>query len=62
LIIDRFLLHGGMLSDEKWETVNLLVSDRTQWILKQLGFEWQEVTGQHIGKMIHHCRKVGFIE
>jgi thioester reductase-like protein len=62
LIIDRFLLHGGMLSDEKWETVNLLVSDRTQQILKKLGFEWQEVTAQHIGKMIDHCRDVGFIE
>jgi thioester reductase-like protein len=61
-IIDRFLLHGGMLSDEKWETVNMVVSDRTQWILKKLGFEWQEVTAQHIGKMIDHCRETRFIE
>jgi len=62
VVIDRYLLHGGMLSDEKWETVNLLVSDRTQWILKKLGFQWQEVTGHHVAKMINHCRKVGFIE
>ncbi|UCH92573.1 MAG: SDR family oxidoreductase, partial [Candidatus Aminicenantes bacterium] len=60
-VIDRFLLHGGMFSDEKWETMNLLVSDRTQRILKKMGFEWQEVTGHHIEKMLDHCRKVGFI-
>ncbi|MGD2089379.1 MAG: amino acid adenylation domain-containing protein [Candidatus Aminicenantes bacterium] len=62
LIIDRFLLHGGMFSNEKWETVNMLVSDRTQLILKKLGFEWKEVTEHHIAKMIHFCREVGFIK
>jgi hypothetical protein len=62
LIIDRFLLHGGMFSNEKWETVNMLVSDRTQLILKKLGFEWQEVTEHHIAKMIQFCREVGFIK
>jgi hypothetical protein len=51
-----------MLSDEKWETMNVIVSDRTQGILKKLGFEWQEVTAQHIGKVIDHCREIGFIE
>jgi hypothetical protein len=63
-VIDRYLLHSGMfeLGKEKWETANMIVSDRTQRILSQLGFEWPEVSAQHIGKMIDHCREVGFIE
>jgi amino acid adenylation domain-containing protein/thioester reductase-like protein len=63
-IIDRYLLHSGMFEfgEEKWETANMIVSDRTQRLLSQLGFEWPEVSAQHIRKMIDHCREVGFIE
>ncbi|NIM14691.1 MAG: amino acid adenylation domain-containing protein [Candidatus Aminicenantes bacterium] len=63
-IIDRYLLHSGMFDfgEEKWETANMIVSDRTQRILIQLGFEWPEVTEHHLGKMLDHCREVGFIE
>jgi amino acid adenylation domain-containing protein/thioester reductase-like protein len=39
-----------------------LVSDRTQAILRQLGFEWPQLEEAHIKQMIRHCREVGFLE
>jgi hypothetical protein len=40
----------------------MIVSDRTQRILERMGFQWPEVTARHIGKMVGHCREVGFIQ
>jgi amino acid adenylation domain-containing protein/thioester reductase-like protein len=56
MIIDRFLLHWGILGNEKQETINMIVSDRTQWILRRLNFEWKEVTMEYMVKMINNCR------
>ena len=39
-----------------------ITSDRTQFILKELGFEWPTVNYNHVNKLLEHCIKVGFIK
>jgi thioester reductase-like protein len=63
--LERFLLHSGLLSEHKKTksgTMTMMVSDRTQHILKKLGFEWPEVTEHHIQRMIDYCRGIGFLD
>ncbi|MCP4155302.1 MAG: NAD-dependent epimerase/dehydratase family protein, partial [bacterium] len=60
-IKDRHKLRGSAAQPVTGETQVKLVSDRTRRILKELGFQWPDITEEHIGKMIAHCREVGFI-
>jgi amino acid adenylation domain-containing protein/thioester reductase-like protein len=61
--LERYLLHSGLLGEnKKTGTMTMMVSDRTQRILKKLGFEWPEVTEQHIQCMIDYCRGIGFLD
>jgi amino acid adenylation domain-containing protein/thioester reductase-like protein len=60
--VERFLVHSGLLdTNEPNRTISLTVSDRTNRILKKLGFQWPEVSEVQIEKMIDHCQKVGFL-
>jgi len=64
-VIARLLLHvglfGEMTEDIATHTAFRTVTDRTLRILKQLGFEWVKPNESHVGKMIEHCRQVGFL-
>ena len=61
--LERYLLHSGLLGENKKNgTMTMMVSDRTQRILKKLGFEWPEVTEHHVQRMIDYCRGIGFLD
>jgi amino acid adenylation domain-containing protein/thioester reductase-like protein len=38
-----------------------IVCDKTQKILRRLGFEWPILNEMHVKKMVRHCREVNFI-
>jgi thioester reductase-like protein len=38
-----------------------IMSDKTQKILRRLGFEWSTLNETHVKKMVRHCREVNFI-
>ncbi|MDQ1355390.1 MAG: hypothetical protein QG657_5700, partial [Acidobacteriota bacterium] len=59
-IIERLKLHSGLF-EEKVETETLYKINRTVLLLNKLGFQWPEVTADHIAKMVAHCKEVGFI-
>ncbi len=57
--IQDILLHYGLLDDEI-TTQTFILSSKTEKILDKLGFNWIDVTEEHIAKMISHCRKANF--
>ncbi len=42
-------------------TITKHVSDRTNLILNNLGFEWPQLNKDHIQKMLEYCKKIKFI-
>jgi len=61
-VIERFLLHQGFFDKTSRSGVTMMASDRTREILSRIGIQWPELEGEHIVKMIAHCRKVGFLD
>jgi amino acid adenylation domain-containing protein/thioester reductase-like protein len=73
--MDRFLFHFGIPLVQEDITINnkaseevknpptqsMVVCDRTKMLLAKRGFQWPPVTGEHIKKMLKHCREVGFL-
>lgn len=57
------LFHGESLSFSQEDSPpGKIASERTIMILQKTGFAWPKVNAFHIGRMIAHCREVGFIE
>jgi len=64
-LIEGLLLHYGMFDRfirNKRFVRTVVVKDRTDRILKELGFEWPGLDDEHIKKMIMHCKEVGFLK
>lgn len=58
--VQDILLHYGLLDDEV-KTRAIVRGEKTDQILAMLGFQWPGLSDTQIGKMIDHCRRVGFI-
>ncbi|MFV9644353.1 MAG: amino acid adenylation domain-containing protein [Desulfobacterales bacterium] len=61
MMIERFLLHSEFSETEKGVTKSMIVSDRTQRLLNQIGFQWPEVTAISIKKMLTYYKSVEFL-
>ncbi|PEU19241.1 MULTISPECIES: non-ribosomal peptide synthetase [unclassified Bacillus (in: firmicutes)] len=58
---ENLLFH--LQASEQTHTAEVIIaSGRTQFILKELGFEWPTVNSTHVIKLLDHCMKVGFIK
>jgi amino acid adenylation domain-containing protein/thioester reductase-like protein len=60
-LVESFIVNSIPSKEKKNETNSLLVSDRTQYILKKLGFKWVKVNSKHIQKMLEYCKEVEFL-
>jgi len=56
------LLNNFLESPQEAQTVFVKRCDKTNLLLKQLGFSWVPPSKLHIEKMMKHCEKVGFLE
>ncbi|MCK4762979.1 MAG: amino acid adenylation domain-containing protein [Candidatus Aminicenantes bacterium] len=65
-VIAHLLLHAGLFQEKSdiltKTTATNVVSFRTEFILRKLGFEWLKANESNIVKMIGHCKQVGFLE
>lgn len=58
--IEVILLHTHILEDSK-QTDFMVVCDKTESILENMGFVWSEPNYHHIDKMMKHCLKAKFL-
>ncbi len=58
--IENIILHYNVL-ENKDETDFVILNDKTNKILKELGFEWTKMNSNLMSKMIRHCESIGFI-
>ncbi|MDS0528396.1 SDR family oxidoreductase, partial [Clostridium sp. SHJSY1] len=58
--VDDIMVNLGLLEKENLTTF-VTVSDRTNAILKKLGFEWSELDKKVIKRMLDYCEKVKFL-
>ncbi len=58
--IESIILHSGII-DVLEKTHVVIEHEKTCSILASAGFKWPEITKEHLGKMINHCKEVGFI-
>ncbi len=56
------LLNNFLESPQEAQTVFVKKCDKTNLLLKQLGFSWVTPSELNIERMIKHCEKVGFLE
>jgi thioester reductase-like protein len=57
---DDVMVHLGLLEKDNLTTF-VTVSDRTNAILKKLGFEWSQLDKEAIKRMLGYCEKVNFL-
>ncbi|MCB2312203.1 amino acid adenylation domain-containing protein [Clostridium tagluense] len=58
--VDNIMVHFGLLDNDQL-TSFITVSERTDFILKKLAFEWGKLDELAIKKMLEHCEKVKFL-
>jgi thioester reductase-like protein len=58
-LVERVKLYSWIWEESETRTVPRGV--RTVALLNQIGFQWPEVSTQHLEKMIDHCKNVGFL-
>ncbi|WP_193065052.1 beta-ketoacyl synthase N-terminal-like domain-containing protein [Oceanobacillus oncorhynchi] len=61
--INHLLLHFGIFDYfESQDTTHYsIVSDKTEMLLKELGFEWKKPSEDQIHRMLNYCEQVNFI-
>ncbi|WP_143317979.1 non-ribosomal peptide synthetase [Clostridium sp. HBUAS56017] len=58
--IDDVMVHLGLLENNNLTTF-ITVSNRTNSILKKLGFEWSQLDDEAVKRMLDYCKKVNFL-
>lgn len=61
--INHLLLHFGIFDyfGRQDTTHYSIVSNKTEMLLKELGFEWRKPSDDQIHSMLNHCEQVNFI-
>ena len=61
--INHLLLHFGIFDyfGARDTTHYSIVSNKTEMLLKELGFEWRKPSDDQIHSMLNHCEQVNFI-
>lgn len=54
------MVHLGLLENNNTTTF-VTVSDRTNAILKEFGFEWSKLDESALKRMLDYCEKVNFL-
>ncbi|MBA9011749.1 non-ribosomal peptide synthetase [Clostridium saccharobutylicum] len=58
--VDDVMVHLGLLENNNTTTF-VTVSDRTNAILKEFGFEWSKLDESALKRMLDYCEKVNFL-
>ena len=58
----REILHytGILKSSNSWTKFNVL-GNKTEMILKKLGFEWEKLNKDHIFKMVNYLKDINYL-
>ena len=61
--IHHLLLHFGFFEEleEKERAHVVMLSDKTEWLLKQFGLVWRKPDQEQLKKILDHCIEVQFI-
>jgi tyrocidine synthetase III len=60
--LQAYIAHSKVLETEEGLTKFHVSTEKTQHILRELGFEWKKVNANYITKMLSHLEKTGFIK
>ena len=58
--VDNIMVHLGLLENNNLP-IFITVSDRTNAVLKKLGFEWSKLDETALKRMLNYCEKVNFL-
>jgi thioester reductase-like protein len=59
--IDCILLNYGLFNNFSGTAAITIENKKTNYILEKLGFNWAELSSEHVAKMMKHCEKVNFL-
>lgn len=59
--IHKLLLHFGFFEEREEVAHFVMLSDKTEWLLKQFGLVWRRPNQEQLKKVLDHCIEVQFI-